>query len=235
MRSNARLLQTGPTGSPASPLEPHVLLSAALGRERAGEKHPSCVPCSGCAGVAAICVDWARSAHLSRKIVGISGVFDDRMGLLICGLGVRFPPAHHCPVSTYRIFSLGLTDRWLHGNCRRWRPIQQIGRACARHPATNTRRSGALIGFAPVHTWATTYLSMIAVSAAPSRTCGLPSQVDRTVRHRTDNGCTRLVVTGSCPPSPFRCPRPTPLAARTAEALTWTHSAPPSGRKTAST
>ena len=47
---------------------------------------------SGDAGVTSIGVATRRSAHLSRKIIRISGVFDSSKGLLICGLWVRFPP-----------------------------------------------------------------------------------------------------------------------------------------------
>ena len=47
---------------------------------------------SGDAWVTSICPTTHRSAHVSRKIIRIFGVFDFQMGLLICGLWVRFRP-----------------------------------------------------------------------------------------------------------------------------------------------
>src|SRR5713226_5545726 len=46
----------------------------------------------GCAGVAARCRALPRFAHLARKIIRIPSVFEDAIGLLICGLKVRFLP-----------------------------------------------------------------------------------------------------------------------------------------------
>ena len=45
---------------------------------------------SGCAQVAAFCRVVQRSAQRSDGIAHITGVFDVRNGLLICGLKVRF-------------------------------------------------------------------------------------------------------------------------------------------------
>jgi len=57
---------------------------------------------SGDAWVTSICPTTHRSAHVSRKIIRIFGVFDFQMGLLICGLWVRFHPAPFVRIRTHR-------------------------------------------------------------------------------------------------------------------------------------
>ena len=46
----------------------------------------------GAVWVTSICRSLPHSAHLIEEIIRISNVFEDGRGLLICGLGVRFPP-----------------------------------------------------------------------------------------------------------------------------------------------
>jgi hypothetical protein len=96
-RTSVVTLFSVPLGRPGAPrFRPHVLLPTIfLGFFFRSWSRPACRSFtlgSGGAWVAFLCRAMARSAHLQSEIPSISSVFDYGMGLLICGLWVRFPP-----------------------------------------------------------------------------------------------------------------------------------------------